>query len=558
MGCIYDYPAEYEEDAGTTYMGLRSSQIILPTDSVGELESITIESLRILVFSKATGSIVTNEMFDVANLPVPVEDQETGEWSVDFSNIVVKTRPGPSIVYVVLNENIMSISGQSLTGALNSISTLTGMENLVNAPLSYTTLIPVEIDSVSMKPKEPPFIMSTFGECDILPGKPKEDPNVVDLTGTNGGFEMDRTMAKVTLESISSYPRYEGEPTDSVETSYIFILKVGLVNVPNQYLWSPNRPQSSTVPPVYTGSYQEIDFQLENSATDYYDRTWNGSMTATATADVVWRQYGVSNIYKILDNSGVNSYGLVPQDTPYEFDISEDPKINNGNFLNYLRIYFSEGAGELFDEGDISFSNTVITPVINGAYWKLDSINDLSFYVPEHILSDKTSPDNATKLYVKASIASMTELNPDNVNLSEDSVNWEKDNNEIKWTYPSSIDTLITNAFVRVPVPGSTTKVYHVWDGSQFYREAKGTINVRLINPKFDHITDGNIKEFYLPIQNAPQDPADYNIYRNHEYKFSVHALEQWDPLVSGATNATTRSSGADAPGSMVLRMKDK
>lgn len=192
--------------------------------------------------------------------------------------------------------------------------------------------------------------------------------------------------------------------------------------------------------------------------------------------------------------------------------------------------------------------------------WTYGVISLDSSDVPEHILSDKTSPDNATKLYVKASIASMTELNPDNVNLSEDSVNWMKDNkNEIIWTYPSSADigTLITNAFVRVPVPGSTTKVYHVWDGSQFYREARGTINVRLINPKFDHITDGNIKEFYLPIQNAPQDPADYNIYRNHEYKFSVHALEQWDPLVSGATNATARSSGADAPGSMVLRMNN-
>lgn len=179
--------------------------------------------------------------------------------------------------------------------------------------------------------------------------------------------------------------------------------------------------------------------------------------------------------------------------------------------------------------------------------------------VPEHILSDKTSPDNATKLYVKASIASMTELNPDNVNLSEDSVNWMKDNkNEIIWTYPSSADigTLITNAFVRVPVPGSTTKVYHVWDGSQFYREARGTINVRLINPKFDHITDGNIKEFYLPIQNAPQDPADYNIYRNNECRFSVHALEPWWDTGT-TTNATARSSGADAPGSMVLRMNN-
>ncbi|MBP7179768.1 MAG: hypothetical protein KBA24_01350 [Dysgonomonadaceae bacterium] len=554
MGCIYDNPANcIEEDAGTTYMSLRSSQIILPSDSVGEVESITIESLRIIVFSKTTGRVVTNKLFSVNDLPLANYNTETEEWSVDFSDMVVETRPGPSIVYVVLNENIMSISGQSLTGALNMLSTVTEMENLMNTPLSYTTPLRVTYGTDG-KPIEPPFIMSTFGEFNIEPERPFENPYLADLTGMGQGFELDRTMAKVTLESISSNPRTVGEPTDNVETSFIFILKVGLTNVPQQYLWSPNRPQSSTVPPVYTGSYQEIDFLLENSETGYYDRTWNGSITATATADVVWRQYGVSNIYKISDNAGVNSYGLVPPNTPYQFDINQDPNINNGNFRDYLENYFSEGAGELFEVGDITFSNTVITPVINGAFWELDTVKDVSFYVPEHILSDKTDPASATKLYVKASIASMTELNPDNVNFSEDSVNWVKDNQgEILWTYPSTtaIDTLITNAFIREPVPGSTTKVYHVWDGTQFYREASGTINVTLINPKFDHITDGNIKEFYLPIQNAPQDPADYNIYRNHEYRFSVHAIEAWgQTLSSGSTGRAAKL------GNIVIQMK--
>lgn len=558
-----------EPEPDDTYMSLRSSQIYLPTDitdSEGAVESITIESLRIMVFSKTTGKVVTNKLFDISGLPTAVKDPDTGDWVVDFSNIKVTTKPGPSIVYVVLNENIMSISGQTLTGALNAISTIAGMQTLVNTPLSYTNPLRV-VYGTDGKPIEPPFIMSTFDEIIIPPNQPEETPFIADLRGpseTQKGFELDRTMAKVTLQSISSNPRYLGDPTNNVETSYIFILKVGLVNVPTQYLWSPNRLQTTppadpayAVPvPPYTGSYQTIDFGLENNSTGYYDRTWNGSITATATANVVWRQYGVSNIYKIQDNSGVKSYGLVPPNTPYQYDIVANPNINNGNFLSYLQSYFSQGGGVLFNLGDITYSNTVITPVINGAYWELN-VKDISYYVPEHILQEKTNPANATQLYVKASIASMPELNPDNVQFSQNDVNWVKDSKgEIIWTYPTEteIGALLTNAFIKEPVPGNPTKVYHVWDGSKFWREARGTIRVTLINPDFAHITDGNIKEFYLPIQNTPttENPVDYNIYRNHEYKFSVHALEQWASVRSASSG--TAGNGNLPVGSMVLR----
>lgn len=546
-----------EPEPDDTYMGLRSSQIFLPPE-VGDVESITIQSLRIIVFSKATGRVVTNKVFDISELSLTTKDPDTGDWIVDFSDIVVATKPGPSIVYVVLNENVFSVSGETLTGKLNMLSTITDMQTLVNTPLSYTHPLKV-VYGTDGKPIEPPFIMSTFDEFDILPNRPYENPYIADLRGpaeSNKGFSLDRTMAKVTLQSISSYPRYTGDVTDNVETSFIFILKVGLVNVPMQYLWSPNKPQTSTVPPVYTGAYQVIDFQLENDSTGYYDRTWNGSITATATANVVWRQYGKNNIYKILDNAGVNSYGTVPPNTPYQFDIGVQPNINNGNFLTYLQSYFSQGGGVIFDLGDITYSNTVITPVINGAYWELNAKN-ISYYVPEHILAEKNNSANATKLYVKASIASLPELNPDNVQFSQNDVNWVKDSQgNIIWTYPSSTElaTLINNAFIREPVPGSTTKVYHVWDGSKFWREARGTVKVTLINPDFAHITDGNIKEFYLPIQNTPtaENPVDYNIYRNNEYKFSVHALRQWATTVSSVASA--KSATALPEGNMIIQ----
>lgn len=88
-GCINDIPTDCEEpDSNATYMSFRSSQITLPTDATG-VESITIESVRIMVFSKATGLIVTNQSFPVENLSTAEYDTNTNEWRIDFSHIVV-------------------------------------------------------------------------------------------------------------------------------------------------------------------------------------------------------------------------------------------------------------------------------------------------------------------------------------------------------------------------------------------------------------------------------------------------------------------------------------
>ena len=198
-------------------------------------------------------------------------------------------------------------------------------------------------------------------------------------------------------------------------------------------------------------------------------------------------------------------------------------------------------------------------------FWELNQKN-ISYYIPEHILSDKTSPSNATKLHVRASIASMPDFDPTDVIFTEDDVDWGTTDGEPDWQYPptETIALLIEASFKAEPVYDGNNNLLgykHSWGGPTFYRYATGTIELPLGEVDFAHITDSkNIKDFYLPIHNAPQNPADYNIYRNHEYRFSVHALEQWDPepLVSGATNATARSSGPDAPGSMVLRISNE
>jgi len=602
LGCVYDTPADCDvSDPGSTFMSLRSSQIILPSDNEGEVESITIESLRILVFSKETGLLVTNKLFVVGDLTLAIYDSVTGIWSIDFTNIVVETRPGPSIVYVVLNENIMSISGQSLTGALNMLSTLTEMQNLMNTPLSYTTPLRVSYGTDG-RPIEPPFIMSTFDEFNIEPNRPVENPYMADLRGPDEslkGFALDRTMARVTIDSLSSYPIIGGPETNKEETSYIFILKMGLTNVPMQYLWSPNRlqptpPDPSPYPvpvPAYTGAYQTIDFGLEDPALGYYDRDWNGSVRLLIDADAYEvQELKDSRIWYTGLGSGNGSYTL----SKYELDANLTSNFNNvskwcflssypdsdgdgdrdpypidlnaGNFLTMVQsLYTNPDPNAYLPTWYELIEPYTILPEMTGAYWSLKEKN-ISYYVPEHILENNTDPVNATRLHVKAVKAFIPDTisREQSTNIVWDSTTWGE------WIYAltpgGSEFNLVGTAFTAmmrtiwgyeldtIPVNGQPTVIVrHYWRGGIRYRN--GEVSGTLTGSDFLQITNStDVMDFYLPVRNTPAVPVDYNIYRNHEYKFSVHALEQWTSAAPAAV-AGIRSAGRNTPGSMVLRM---
>ena len=98
----------------------------------------------------------------------------------------------------------------------------------------------------------------------------------------------------------------------------------------------------------------------------------------------------------------------------------------------------------------------------------------------------------------------------------------------------------------------SVNIIRHYWKGIMRYRE--GDITGVIEDADFQDIVNSkDTMNFYLPIRNTPADPVDYNIYRNHEYKFSVHALEQWEPETRSSVVGTTNTENLPV-GSMVLR----
>lgn len=562
-GCIYDEGPDCEnETAGETYLAVRSSSITFPIAN-GEPESITLNTLRIIVFSQATGRVVTNKVFDISDHEPPTADNG---WVVDFSDIVVETKPGESIVYVILNEDVSAVSGKSLAGELNRLSTLADMNTLVNTPLSYAAPLMVEYESDGVTPKEPPFVMSTFGECDIPEGRTAADPYLADLRGPSegqSGFELDRTMAKVTIASVSNRPMYEGQTTDNVATSYIFILKMGLVNVPMHYLWSPNRSQTEGYPvPAYTGSYQTLDFGLEDPEKGYYDRTWDGNLALILTADAYEINAFKDTVAYTGKASGSKAYSFNEADLDnfiytYSGNYDNQPwydkynggtppilELNSGNFFQFLKEEFQSASPDDFLPVSYDYFNENITPYMTGGNWDMN-IENISFYVPEHILADKTSPTYATKLYVKASMASA----PDTISAEMgNQVTWNP-TTWGEWVYalePGGTEK-ITKAeadaiwgFERDTVPHLKSNgqieyipiIRHYWKPGIRYRYGQRTGN--LAHAEFAYISDSqDIHEFYLPICNGPAETVDYNIYRNHEYRFSVHAIEAWGQTLS-------------------------
>ncbi|MDD4697629.1 MAG: hypothetical protein PHR52_08845 [Fermentimonas sp.] len=576
VGCVEDLPQAslVEIEQGSTYLSLRSSQITVPDDGA-DIESITLNSLRILVFNKATGLIVTNKKFDITS--VNATEQLDGSWVADFSDFVATTNPGLSVVYAVLNEDVTEVSGQSLTSALENVTALAGMQTLVNTPLTYIPLR-VVFDEDTGKPIEPPFVMVAYDEFTIPDGRPLTDPFVADLRGLGGeskGFAMDRTMAKVRISKVTSEPYDVSQVTDNVATSYIHILQMGLVNVPKSYLWSP---PDNLVP--YGGVYQNFTFNLPVTTPqiNYYGRDWGGSISAaTGTINVVWRQYGRSDkrIYRVFASSGSNMYGLT-----FNPDVTFDnatPAGNEGNFPKYLIEYFKTGnAGEAYT-GDLDIPEQNLNFTVTGAPWTLKEKN-ISYYIPENIIGE------STKLHVKAAIASI-DFDP-TVKFTEDQVTWVKKGGEIEWIYPPDdavFANIVTNAFRFISQKHVTyneaTKVvvfdeskinvldgppyYHFWDATFFWREARGTVSVSEADLGFADPSKNstNIRDFYIPIQNTGEDGkpnGDYNIYRNNEYKFSVHVLKQWEtaaPQGAPIPQASTRSASDDPNESMVLRI---
>ena len=591
VGCVNDLPTTSldEIEQGSTYLSLRSSVITVPGDATS-VESITINSLRILVFSKNTGLITTNEVFDVSGIQATKQSDDS--WIIDLSTIVVPTNPGLSVVYAVLNEDVSSIGSLSLTSALNAISNLTEMQSLIDTPLNFSGPIAVTYKSDGVTPNEPPFIMTAFDEFDILPNRPINNPYIADLRGENDsikGFAMDRTMAKITLDSLSNTDLSGNPLIESLqeETSFIFILEMGLRKVTKQYLWSPNRNISNEIPvPPYNTSigYHDLTFPLPDPNFVYYDRNWSGDISFNIDANAYKVESKDARIWYTGNGSGSNAYSLSKTalddyiQSQNNFNTNKafydsfnggTPTIltlNSGNWQDYVQTAFTDTLMPFLPTYYELIQPYTLTPIVTGGTWSLKSKN-ISYYVPENILSDIDDPTNSTKFYVKAVVANapttITQQESQNIDWTEESWGpWQYSVTPGGTLDPAAINSLW--GFERDTIVHKGTSypiIRHYWSTGIRYANGRAKGSVDGIGFKNSNISSStNIKTFELPIRNnvAEGESEDYNVYRNNEYKFSIHVMKQWENILgSGAPNsqAKTRNAWGVTDNSMILRI---
>lgn len=296
------------------------------TRAVSESESLTVNSMRVLIFNN--GALVSNNLFTSDYYTI---DGTGDNWIVsmkDNDEAYVEARYGANDVYVVLNE-----AAGGLTASLNAVPDKTAMEALRTGKVAYTDLIAVDDDN-----DEPGFLMCVYDEVNIDTTKTK-----LDMTGigtSTYGFPMRRTMAKVVLESVvggvgtnniivgtSTYWNGNASTdqipddtsnTDLIATSAVHILGLDLVNVPTHYYWQQDEYPSTNHYPASPTTYRAdpipvAQYTGQNSS-EYFAREWAGSISASGIVPFT-RMDNLFSIWKTKANHGGQAYAIISEDT---------------------------------------------------------------------------------------------------------------------------------------------------------------------------------------------------------------------------------------------------
>ena len=527
-------------------------------------ETLLVNTIRVIMFT-ANGSYITHGLHRFPNGGRLFTGSNNNEIVIDSSgsdiDFVIPTVSGMSEVFVILNEEVLRSNGTSLTSALSSIKDLQSPRDallaLLAEPLPYDELIR----------EEPSFVMfTTRNDFDVPPNRQYDNPYLLDFTG----MPLVRPMARVTITGVSSELIDNLSPPRSdaqwIEASRIFILEMGLKNVPNRYSWTnpswiPN-VNTDFHPTLYFNRQDEI-FHQDNPADNirYYSRSWNGNMTITVTENGRVRQtqrLRDGRIWLTESSAGSTSYSANRSDLdvnltnkwsantggrsplqPHTWD-NNVVQLNSGNFA----LFFAEFQRQFNDLGfndDNFFPPTFefldtdqkyVTNVDPGDWWL--NAPEMSFYIPENRLAS-----NATTLYIRAARASFpTIIKGFEIDLDND-VHWDTG-----WTYSETSGGsgfIATTQAQRdalwgyepctfVDSQGITHYIIrHFWDfGLVRWRDGYFIDNNFVLTPQnfpdieFKVTPTDEVRTFIIPI-------ADDNItLRNHEYRFSVHATHPW------------------------------
>ena len=566
-------------------------------------ETLTVNTIRVIIFTE-DGDYITHGLYHVdsdhhiiARVGNYIIIDRTTLGS-NYDRFSIPTVSGISHVYVILNEE----SG-GLTNALNGVTTMPALRGLLSLPIAYTELI-------AASGEEPAFTMYIRGTFEVEEARPFDNPQVLDFSALDPDYNdgsnvvrLIRPMSRVTIERVTSHlmqtqidANVTRSPEEMEEVSRIFILDMGLRNVPNQFWLAPN----TTVPSWREFSFNNQNPELHalfhhtppNPPTPYFLRDWgDGKVTIEITGTVRVRQVArftegegriwftgngnreISDYKYDLDRNmrgegtwrngeqirgGFNNGAILVRMTSNPIPRIETGNLSNGPMIaafNAIAAAASDNWNpETFELPDHEFVEGVqhATPKVVPGDWTLQARN-LSFYIPENLTS------SATELYIKATRASIPERVTGFEIFDGIPVDWGP------WIFTQTAGQALqitdkaqlapnanpnfAGAMLCVHIPDlsdpTVTQVItrYYWDvRGLVYRY--GTITATPENPitlsaDFQVMLDdaANAQTFTISIAND-----DGMTFRNREYRFSVHATH---PLPD---NGGTRSANNKVP----------
>ena len=557
---ISDYSGFPTKSEADTYI---STRLVLGL-SVGE--TIRVTTIRVVIFT-AAGEYITHRVHRFPN-GGSVFTYDNGI-IIDGSDFLsIPTVSGQSEVFVIVNEDVSPALSIALDGTKTASSPMQYLQTMLSKPIEYERLLD----------EEPPFIMFVRGSFNVAEGYRFDDPFVLNFTNIpSSGSEcrlhppvqLVRSMAKVTITGITSEMMC-GEIDDRCndimkEVSRIFVLDMGLKNVPTQFWISPNW---TDVPSFRNFSFG-ADAVFAEDNIPYFSRSWEGDMSITILADGRVRQtqrlrdgrlwwdgrtagVGAFSFDRAIMDRAVNAANnmngfrdaaratIAQRNNPTFVPIF--PDYNEGNFF----VLYSSGLNRPINPDDFlpptfEFLNAGDKVLVNvtGDNWELNTEN-LSFYIPEHLLANT---GNATSLYITATRASLPTVIKGYEICFDADVTWDTN-----WQHSQS-----SGGQVIAGGGGITREMLERAWGWEFdeIQDARGVTHI-VVRHYFDlgllRWRDGTFTRRIditrdddpdIDFKVTPKDQAeavtfvipiadDFRTHRNHEYRFSIHATHPW------------------------------
>lgn len=601
--CVMDEPT-FSAEPETGGRGGAVTRIVIPggggTTGVNE-ENMSVETVRFLVFD-ATGTCVAK----TDALPVTADDV-----TIDYNppaethhpaQYVITVETGLEIdrlmsgnstytVYAILNEKMggsegnnryTGVSSTNISSGLNNVNSRDQLISLMKQPLPFTfnvdNSLPGTDPSDASKPfQEPAFIMC--GSTDFVYQSTME--TIPTITINNQG--LDRTMAKVTIESISS-----GDDS-SEKASRLFVTGVKLVNIPrNVYIDADVKPTSlddMTVCDLDNGEDDSFGSVTDNG---YFKRQWDGMFHINTQVDVTLKQE-FQGIFYQNDKDGTalgkNNY------TPFPWDYSEEwyengkiqsygkffdfdgvfrgpaslfptpnksLELNQGNYLSWLKAL----GPDLDDATDPTLDSWNPTSTYTTTEAKWDMQFSRSYYIPENLYSNSNEKEGypCIEVTVAKGMPYIPERAPEEI-LQYILDHWDEYKDKGEWQ--GSLDAVIKAQPVKVPAgtklpgPPSNPEGGETLNQDMYYYVFKSEGYYKLTNIPDLKLDPIDSKDFFLDMEGADASPTvkfyipiaeGYEVHRNHEYRLKlVVNSTTFDAIPDNAANLqyATRTAGS-------------